>query len=286
MRFVTFADGAEGKVGIVSGGTVIELAVMAPELPRSLKAIIAKGLPPDLNARLSSAPDKARQPLAGTRLRIPISDPGKIICVGLNYHDHAIETGQTPPSYPPLFMRCTTSLVDPGESMVVPRCSDQLDYEAELTIVIGKECRHVSRERALDYVFGYTCMNEGSVRDYQKKSTQWTGAKNFDRTGPLGPWITTADEVPPGAAGLRVRALLNGKVMQDASTSNMIFDVASIVSTISEVMTLEPGDLIPTGTPAGVGMGRNPPVWLKPGDNITIDIEGVGSLTNSVVAET
>ena len=128
-------------------------------------------------------------------------------------------------------------------------------------------------------------MNEGSVRDYQRKSTQWTGAKNFDRTGPVGPWITTADAVPPGAAGLRIRTLLNGAVMQEADTSGMIFDVAAIVSTLSEIMTLEPGDLIATGTPAGVGMGRRPPVWLKPGDEVTVEVEGVGALTNPVAAE-
>ena len=169
--------------------------------------------------------------------------------------------------------------------MVVPKASEQLDYEAELTIVIGKKCRAVSEADALDVIFGYTCFNEGSVRDFQKRTTQWTGAKNFDKTGPLGPWIVTADEVPPGADGLRVRTILNGEVMQDANTSGMIFKVPAIIASVSEIMTLEPGDLIATGTPAGVGMGRRPQVWLKPGDTVTVDIEKVGVLTNPVVAE-
>jgi acylpyruvate hydrolase len=284
MRFVTYEAGGP-RVGIVDGEAVIDLASIAPELPASLKEVIARGLPADLPRRLGAAPDSARRPLAGLKLLVPIPDPGKIVCVGLNYQDHAEETGQKAPDYPPLFLRCTTSLVAPGEPMIVPRASEQLDYEAELTVVIGRRCRHVSQAEALDYVFGYTCFNEGSVRDYQRKSSQWTGAKNFDRTGPVGPWVTTADEVPPGADGVRVKTLLNGTVMQDASTASMIFKVAELVSTISEVMTLEPGDLIPTGTPAGVGMGRKPPVWLKPGDTVSIDIEHVGVLTNPVAAE-
>ena len=283
MRFATYEEDGEARVGLVEDEAVIPLSAVDRNAPASLKEVIAGGVDPNW-AKAKGIAGISR-PLSHVRLRTPIPDPGKVVCVGLNYHDHAAETGQALPDYPPLFLRCTTSLADPGAPMIVPRASDQLDYEAELTIVIGKRCRHVSEAEALDYVFGYTCMNEGSVRDYQKKSTQWTGAKNFDRTGPIGPWITTADELPPGAKGLRVRAILNGRVMQDDSTDGMIFDVPRIVSTLSEVMTLEPGDLIATGTPAGVGMGRKPPVWLKPGDIITIEIEGVGALTNSVAAE-
>ena len=285
MRLSTYRSGDESRVGIIDGEDIVDLASIAPDLPRSLKGLIAAGIPEPLKDKVSAATDEARRRLSDVKLLPPIPDPGKIMCVGLNYHDHAEETGQKAPDYPALFMRSTTSLVGAGEPMIVPRASEQLDYEAELTIAIGRRCRHVTEAEALDYVFGYTCLNEGSVRDYQRKSSQWTGAKNFDRTGPIGPWITTADEVPAGADGLRVRAILNGEVMQDANTSGMIFSVARIVSILSEVMTLEPGDLIPTGTPAGVGMGRNPPVWLKPGDTITIDIEGVGVLTNPVAAE-
>lgn len=285
MRFITFDEDGAAKVGVVDGQSVVLLQAVAPGAPATLKGLISKGLPADLSGLVASAGPDARRDLSAVKLMMPIPDPGKVMCVGLNYHDHAEETGQKAPDYPPLFMRCMTSLCAPGEAMVVPKASEQLDYEAELTIVIGRRCRHVSKDEALDYVFGYTCLNEGSVRDYQRKSTQWTGAKNFDKTAPVGPWIVTADELPPGAEGVRVRTLLNGEVMQDASTSSMIFGVAELVSTLSEVMTLEPGDLIPTGTPAGVGMGRKPQVWLKPGDVVTIDIEGIGALVNPVVAE-
>jgi acylpyruvate hydrolase len=285
MRFVSFEEAGRTRVGVVDGDQVVALDAVLPGAPATLRQVIAQGVPADLAGRIAAAPAEARRDLGAVKLLIPVPDPGKVMCVGLNYHDHAEETGQAVPEYPPLFMRCLTSLAAPGEPIIVPRCSEQLDFEAELTIVIGRRCRHVSEAEALDYVFGYTCMNEGSVRDYQRKSTQWTGAKNFDQTAPVGPWIVTADEVPPGAEGLRVRTILNGEVLQDASTSSMIFNVAQIVSTLSEVMTLEPGDLIPTGTPAGVGMGRTPPVWLKPGDTVSIDIEGVGVLTNPVAAE-
>jgi len=285
MRLVTYEATSGPRVGILDGDDIVDLKAIASDLPDTLKAVIAAGLPQGLAELVRGAPGKARTKRADTRFLLPIADPGKIVCVGLNYHDHAAETGQAVPTFPPLFLRATTSLTGPEEPMVVPKVSEQLDFEAELTIVIGRTCRHVSQDEALDYVFGYTCFNEGSVRDYQRKSTQWTGAKNFDRTGPLGPWITTADEVPAGADGLQVRTVLNGKVMQDASTAGMIFKCAEIVSTISSIMTLEPGDLIPTGTPAGVGMGRKPPVWLKPGDTVTVSIEGVGELTSRVIAE-
>jgi acylpyruvate hydrolase len=285
MRFVTFKRSGELCVGVVSGDDIVDLSAIAPEAPKSLKAVIASGIPADLASKVEAAPARARIPLAGAPLAAPIPDPGKLMCVGLNYHDHAEETGQAVPNYPPLFLRAISSMAGPGEPMIVPKVSEQLDFEAELTVVIGKRCRHVSEAEALDYVFGYTCFNEGSVRDYQKHTSQWTSAKNFDRTAPLGPWIVTADEVPPGAHGIQVRTLLNGKVMQDANTDGMIFGVAKIISYISQIMTLEPGDLIPTGTPAGVGMGRTPPVWLKPGDTVTIDIESVGALTNPVAAE-
>jgi len=285
MRFVTFKKSGNLHVGVVDGDDIVELTSVAPELPATLKEIIAHGVPADLNARVKAAPSSARLPLASTKLAMPIPDPDKLLCIGLNYHDHAEETGQAVPNYPPLFLRALSSTADPGAPMIVPKVSKQLDYEAELTVVIGKRCRHVSEQDALDYVFGYTCFNEGSVRDFQKHTSQWTSAKNFDQTAPLGPWIVTADEVPPGAKGLQVRTLVNGEVLQDANTDGMIFNVAQIIAYVSQIMTLEPGDLIPTGTPAGVAMGRNPSPWLKPGDTVTIDIEGVGQLTNPVEAE-
>lgn len=285
MRFATYEDGGEARVGIVDGEEVVDLAALAPELPRSLKQLIAQGVPADLAKRAAAAPSGARRPLDSLTLLPPIPDPGKVMCVGLNYVKHAKELGMPLPDYPSLFMRSTTSLTGAGRPMVVPKVSVELDYEAELTIVIGKRCRHVSEAKALDYVFGYTVLNEGSVREYQRMTSQWTCAKNFDQTGPIGPWIVTADEVPPGASGLRIRTILNGETMQDDNTAGMIFSVARIVSLLSEVMTLEPGDLIPTGTPHGVGGGRKPQVNLKPGDTVTVEIERIGVLTNPVVAE-
>jgi acylpyruvate hydrolase len=166
-----------------------------------------------------------------------------------------------------------------------PVCSTALDYEAELVAVVGKRARHVKKADAYEYIAGYACFNDGSVRDYQRKTGQWTMGKNFDATGGFGPWFITADELPPGAAGLSIRSILNGKVMQDANTRDMLFPVAETVEILSEGMTLEPGDVLVMGTPAGVGYARKPPVWMKDGDTIEIDIEGVGVLSNPIVDE-
>lgn len=182
-------------------------------------------------------------------------------------------------------MRAATSLIGPGEPMIVPSCSERLDYEAELVIVIGKTCRHVSEAAALDVIFGYTLFNDGSVRDYQRRTAQWTAGKNFDGTGALGPWIVTADELPDGARGLGIRSRLNGQTMQSSNTDMMIFSVCRTIEILSEIMTLEPGDLIATGTPEGVGHARKPPVWMRPGDEVTVEVDQIGSLTNPIAAE-
>lgn len=220
--------------------------------------------------------------LGGVTLLAPVPKPGKIICIGLNYRAHAIEGGNPIPEYPAVFMRCTTSLVDPGAAMILPDCSDKLDFEAELAVVIGRTATNVPASRALDHVAGYACFNDGSVRDYQRKSTQWTMGKNFDRTGGFGPELVTPDELPAGASGLRIIARLNGEVMQDSSTADMIFDVATLIATLSEAMTLEPGDVIATGTPSGVGYARKPPVFLREGDRIEVAVERIGTLVNTV----
>jgi 2-keto-4-pentenoate hydratase/2-oxohepta-3-ene-1,7-dioic acid hydratase in catechol pathway len=285
MRFVTFELGGRARIGVIDGDDIVDLQAIDRAAPDTLKELIARGVEEGLAESVAGAPASARHSLAKARLLSPIPDPGKIVCVGLNYHDHAQELGQAVPDYPSFFMRTPSSLVGAGQPMLVPRVSSQLDYEAELVIVIGSRCRHVPEAEALGHVFGYTCLNEATVRDYQHKSSQWTIAKNFDASGAIGPWITTADAVPAGADGLQVRTILNGKTMQDASTSLMIFSVARIVSLLSAAMTLEPGDLISSGTPAGVGVGLKPPVWLKPGDTVTIDIEHVGALTNPIAAE-
>ncbi len=216
---------------------------------------------------------------------LPVSKRSKILCVGVNYADHAAEGKIETPKFPNFFTRYHSSLVADGEDLVLPRVSAKYDYEAELVIVIGRAARHVPKDRALDYVFGYTVGMDGSVRDYQKRTSQFTLGKNFDGSGALGSVIVTADELPPGAAGLGIRGLVNGAVMQDGNTGDMVFDTAALVSVASEAMQLNPGDVIFTGTPAGVGFARTPPVFLKDGDRVDIEIEGIGRLSNRVRAE-
>jgi acylpyruvate hydrolase len=220
--------------------------------------------------------------LAGVTLLAPVPRPGKVICIGLNYRAHAKEGGNPIPDYPAVFLRGATSLLDPEAGMELPECSDKLDYEAELAVVIGRTASKVGAD-ALSYVAGYACFNDGSVRDYQRKSSQWTMGKNFDRTGGFGPDLVTPDELPAGASGLRIVSRLNGQVMQHGDTGDMIFGVAALISILSEAMTLEPGDVIATGTPSGVGYARTPPVFLKDGDRIEVEIERIGTLVNTVV---
>lgn len=210
---------------------------------------------------------------------MPVVSDARIICIGLNYAEHAREGGREPPSYPAFFFRVDTSLAACGASVETCGHSDKLDYEAELLVVIGRGGRNIPEDRALEHVFGYGVFNDISVRDYQQKGGQWTPGKNFDGTGIVGAEIVTADELPPGAKGLAVRAILNGQVMQDASTDIMIFPVARAIALISEFMTLRPGDVIATGTPSGVGYARTPPVWMKPGDEIVVEVEQVGRVS-------
>jgi 2-keto-4-pentenoate hydratase/2-oxohepta-3-ene-1,7-dioic acid hydratase in catechol pathway len=214
----------------------------------------------------------------------PVWNPRKIICVGLNYADHAKEAGLEKPDYPVLFLRVDTTLVGHDQPLVMPPCSTEFDYEAEMVAVIGKAGRNIAFSKALDHVAGYSVFNEASLRDYQFKSQTWTAGKNFDATGGFGPDVVTADEVPPGADGLRIQTRLNGETLQDGNTDDMLFKIPTLIETISEVMTLLPGDIIVTGTPAGVGLGRKPPVWMKPGDVCEIELEGVGLLSNPIKA--
>lgn len=210
---------------------------------------------------------------------IPATSDARIICIGLNYAEHAREGGREPPSYPGIFLRVDTSLAPAGATVSSGGISDKLDYEAELLVVIGKGGRHIPEETALDHVFGYGVFNDISVRDYQQKGAQWTPGKNVDGTGIVGDEIVTPDELPKGAVGLQVRSILNGQVMQDANTDIMIFPVARAISLISAFMTLRPGDLIATGTPSGVGYARTPPVWMRPGDEIVVEVEHVGRVS-------
>jgi 2-keto-4-pentenoate hydratase/2-oxohepta-3-ene-1,7-dioic acid hydratase in catechol pathway len=201
----------------------------------------------------------------------------------VNYHDHAAEGGNKVADYPTIFLRGPSSLLGHLGEIPVSKVSDKLDFEAELALVIGKTAKDVTEERALDHVFGYACFNDATFRDYQRKTTQWTIGKNFDATGGFGPWIVSADALPAGAIGLHIESRLNGRVMQSASTQDMVFGVAETISLMSQCMTLESGDVILMGTPAGVGYARTPPVWMKPGDVIEIEIENIGTLRNTVV---
>lgn len=284
MKLMTFAVDDGTALAAVEGDEAIDLSAAVPGMPRDIGALLAGGAA-TRDALEGALRLGARLPLSSLTPALPVLRPGKIVCLGLNYIDHAKEGGYEVPDYPALFLRTTTSLLAAGAPIVRPRCSEKLDYEAELMAVIGTRCRHVSESEALSHVFGYTIFNDVSVRDYQRKTHQWTPGKNFDATGPVGPIVVTVDELPPGAAGLGIRSILNGTRLQDANTSDMIFSTARTIAILSEVMTLEPGDLVALGTPQGVGHARRPPLWMKPGDEIVIEIEGIGRLVNSVVDE-
>ena len=270
--------------GILEGRALIPGAQLGADLPAQLLDLIAE---PELCARLAHELSERAQGAA--RVIVPAQDllpalptPGKIICLGVNYIDHAKEGGNSIGDYPALFLRCATSLLAPGAPLRVPSVSSKLDYEAELAVVMGRKARFISESDALSAVFGYACFNDASLRDYQRKTTQWTIGKNFDATGAFGPCLVTADELPPGCVGLRIQSRLNGQVMQDANTRDMAFGVARTIALLSEALTLEPGDVIVMGTPGGVGYARNPPVWMQAGDTIEIEIEGIGVLSNPV----
>ncbi len=287
MRLCVFDKSGQPTLAARRGDGLIDLSIAAPGLPGDIAGLLHTG--PEAMQRLAAAIDEAPADsgvdAAGVRYHVPIASPGKILCLGLNYADHAREGGHQRPEYPSFFMRSATSLVAHGEPLLRPRVSEQLDYEAELVAVVGRRARHVSAGQALDFIAGYSVFNDGSVREYQRKTTQWTIGKNFDGTGGFGPDFVTADELPPGAAGLRIRSRLNGELQQDASTSDMLFGVAETMVLVSACMTLEPGDLLVMGTPAGVGHARKPPLWMKPGDVCEVEIEQVGLLSNPIADE-
>ena len=289
MKIVGFETDAGAHLGVVEGDQVIDLNVAEPKLPSDLAAILRKhdgDLAPlaDLAKR---APANARKPLSGLNYALPVSRPGKILCLGLNYLEHVKEGGQRDniPKFPTIFMRGQTSLVPNGEPIVRPQVTETLDYEAEMILVIGKRAKHLTAANALSCVAGYSCGNEGSVREFQRKTTQWDMGKNFDRTGGFGPWLVTADELPPAAKGLKIESRLNGKVMQSDNTDNMMFPIVEMLVYITQGMTLEPGDVVFTGTPSGVGHARQPPVWMKNGDVCEIEIAGIGVLRNPIADE-
>lgn len=259
MRVARFAHPDGFRVGVVDGDRLVEA-----------------GVDP-----LHPVPDgRSPVPLGDAQLLAPVV-PGKIVAVGLNYADHARESGQEPPAAPVLFAKLTSSIAGPDQPLALPRVTAELDYEAELAVVMGRTARQVRPDDALDHVFGYTCANDLSARDLQRSDGQWVRGKSLDDSCPVGPWVVTANEIPDPQR-LRIRCLVGSEVVQDSSTAEMIFTVAELVSFISQAITLEPGDLILTGTPAGVGFVRRPPRFLHEGDVVTVDIEGIGALTNPI----
>jgi len=282
MKFTTYLRDGAPRLAVVDGADMADIHDANAHVTSDLRTALRTGV--DLQAAGRQALASGRRlALADATLAPLVPEPGKIICLGLNYYDHAKEGGREKPEYPWFFFRAPSSLVAHGEAGWLPRVSSRFDYEAELAVVIGRTVpRHTTQADALQYVFGYSCFNDMSVRDYQKRTPQWTIGKNFDRTGGFGPVLVTADELAPGATGLRIRSRLNGQVMQDANTDDMIFSVAETIALLAEVLTLEPGDVIVMGTPAGVGQARNPPVWMKAGDTVEIEIERVGLLSNPI----
>lgn len=285
MRLATIDKNGTTTLVVRRGDQYVDLSIAAPALPQDMKSLLTMGRLADAEAAAEAAGDDALIGADSVSYLPPITNPNKILCCGLNYRDHAIETGQPIPDYPIIFTRMSTTLVGHGKPMVRPKASVQYDYEAELAVVIGSAGRHVSKANALSLVAGYSCFNDGSLRDYQFKAPQWTMGKNFDATGGFGPEMVTADELPDGANGLAIRCHLNGETLQDSSTSQHIFDVPTVIEVVTEVMTLEPGDVIIMGTPPGVGAARDPQVWMKGGDTCEIEIEGIGRLSNPIVDE-
>ncbi|WP_090131481.1 fumarylacetoacetate hydrolase family protein [Limnohabitans sp. Rim11] len=284
MKLISYTHQEVVRYGVLVAQGVADMRHCMDNAPASINDFFAhvhsnKTLIASIAQRAESAPHLS---LDQVNLLPCVPRPSKIICLGVNYHDHAAEGGNKVADYPTIFYRGPSSLLAHKGTIPIPPISTSLDFEAELALVIGKTTRNVSEAEALDSVFAYACFNDATFRDYQRKTTQWTVGKNFDQTGGFGPHLVTADELPPGCVGLHIESRLNGKVMQSASTTDMVFHVAPTIAMMSACMTLEPGDVIVMGTPAGVGYARKPPVWMQPGDTIEIEVEGIGILSNQV----
>ena len=290
MKIVGFESGNATHLGVVEGDQVIDLQAADSSAPTDLGEWLRRGNG-DLSALrelAKKAPASARRPLAGLKYALPVARPGKIICLGLNYLDHVKEGPQKDniPKFQSIFFRMASSLVPNGQPLLRPKKSIQFDYEGELVVIIGKRAKHLTLENATDCVAGYTCGNEGSIREYQRHTTQWGMGKNFDQTGSIGPWMVTADELPKGGKGLKIETRLNGNTMQSSNTDLFMFPVAESLVYLTEGITLEPGDILFTGTPSGVGHARKPePVWMKAGDTAEVEIQGIGVLRNSIEDE-
>ena len=285
MRFIHFRTAGKRGLAVATGGDgYAGMFSDDPRYPGDLQDLLQGG-DAKLKAAFKLLASSAPIDIKDIQFLPPIAAPEKIICIGLNYADHSADSGFKVPNYPTVFGRYNSTLIGHQNPIIRPMVSTDLDYEGELVAIIGRGGRHIPLNEALDHVAGYSIFNDASIRDYQFKTPQWTIGKNFDGTGAFGPAFVSADELPPGCKGLRLETRLNGQVLQSASTDDMIFDVASLISILSEAITLSVGDLIVTGTPAGIGAFRTPKLWMKPGDVCEIEIEKVGLLRNEIVQE-
>jgi 2-keto-4-pentenoate hydratase/2-oxohepta-3-ene-1,7-dioic acid hydratase in catechol pathway len=290
MKIVAFETDAGTHLGVVEGDQVIDLNAADAKLPTDLGQVLARNngdLKP-LAEIAKKAPASAKRPLKGLKYALPVGHPGKVVCLGLNYLEHVKEGANRDniPKFPTIFMRGNTSLVAHEQPILRPKVTETLDYEAELILVIGKKAKHLTMDNATSVIAGYSVGNEGSVREFQRKTTQWDMGKNFDQTGGFGPWLVTADELPDAGKGLKIETRLNGNVMQSDNTDNMMFPVKETLVYITQGITLEPGDVIFTGTPSGVGHARKPnPVWMRNGDVCEVEIQGIGILRNPIADE-
>jgi 2-keto-4-pentenoate hydratase/2-oxohepta-3-ene-1,7-dioic acid hydratase in catechol pathway len=284
MRIATFTESGRTRLGLVDGEEIVDLAAAAPDLPGEMSAFLAAGAPARARAAAALAQATRRLPLSAVRLEAPLLRPPKFLAIGLNYADHAAETGAKLPEVPTVFNKQSTCVAGPRAPIHMPRVSSALDYEGELGFVIGRRCRHVPRDRAPEVIAGYLVVNDVSVRDWQLRVPAWTMGKSFDTHGPLGPWLTTPDEIGDPHA-LALRTTVNGELRQDSNTKQLIFDCFALVEHLSTVFTLEPGDVVSTGTPSGVGVASKPPRFLQVGDVVRIEIEGLGALENQVITE-
>ncbi len=288
MKLVTYVKDGEYMPGAIvkrdGREVIVDLLAADASLPASIRALLEAGPPALQKAEAAAEEATGYLELSAIKLAAPIPNPDKILCIGLNYADHAAESGQPLPDYPIVFSKYSNTVIGSGDAIVLPKVTDQVDYEAELGFVIGKRARHVSEADALEYVAGYLNVNDVSARDYQTRTSQWTMGKSFDTFAPMGPALVTADELPD-PHNLAIRLWIGADTLQDSSTSQLIFSVPQLLADISQVMTLQPGDIVSTGTPPGVGAARRPPRWLKPGETVNMEIEGLGVLSNPVVAE-
>jgi len=284
MRLLAFTKDHQPRIGALTGAGVIDLSLVDAAAPTDLGAVIKAGQLVDIAAILAHTDGTVHYQLDELDLQVPIATPGKILCLGLNYMDHIAEGPFEKQPFPAIFMRSPTSLVAAHKPILAPRMSNTMDYEAELAVIIGQTCKHLTPDNALDVIAGYSCFNDGSVREYQRHTIQWTMGKNFDQTGPFGPVLVTPDELPPAADGLKIECRLNGQTVQSSTTDMMIFKVVETLVYITEAMTLDAGDIVVMGTPSGVGHGRKPPLWMQDGDVVEVEIEKIGLLSNPVTA--